>query len=82
MPESTLAAHQTRDPERVIDVRHPDFADLLRCLDRSITSHDDVITAHVLTVLSGVFPNGEEMFIDAVRHFRPAVTDPDLGRQV
>lgn len=30
--------------------------------------------------LSGVFPDGERMFMDAVRHYKDAITDEDLRR--
>lgn len=32
--------------------------------------------------LSSVFPDGERFFIDAVRHYRDRITDPELKRQV
>ncbi len=83
-PMSALAAAevQTRDPDRTIEVRRPDFDEMLANLDRSFTADDDVITAHLLAVLSGLFPDGEEMFIESVRHYRELVTDTDLSRQV
>lgn len=74
--------HQTSDPERTIEVRRPDFDDMIAGIDRSFTTDDDVISAHLLSVLSGLFPDGEEMFIEAVRHYRGLVTDADLNRQV
>jgi predicted metal-dependent hydrolase len=82
MSAVTAEAPQTRDPERVIEVRRPDFDAMIAGLDRSFAAHDDVISAHLLAVLSGLFPDGEEMFIEAVRHYRGLVTDPDLKRQV
>lgn len=73
---------QTYDAERTIVVRRVDFNEMLASLARDFTRGGDVISAHVLSVLSGLFPDGEEMFINAVKHFREAVTDPDLSRQV
>lgn len=82
MPDTAVLEAQTRDPERVIEVRRPDFDEMIAGLDRSFTAEDDVISAHLLAVLSGLFPDGEEMFIEAVRHYRDLVTDPALKRQV
>lgn len=73
---------QTRDPDRVIEVRRPDFDAMIEGLDASFTAADDVVSAHLLAVLSGLFPDGEEMFIESVRHYRHLVTDDDLKRQV
>ncbi len=82
MPDPATLERQTRDPERVILVRRPDFGAMIAGLDRSFTRDDDVLSAHLLAVLSGLFPDGEQMFIDAVRHYRDQVTDGDLSRQV
>jgi predicted metal-dependent hydrolase len=82
MSEAATLPRQSSDPERSIEVRHPDFDAMLAALDRSFAAHDDVISAHLLAVLSGLFPNGEEMFIEAVRHYRDQITDPDLVKQV
>lgn len=73
---------QTLEPDRTIKVRRVNFDEMLAGLRRDFTAHDDVISAHLLSVLSGLFPDGEEMFIESVRHFRDRVTDPDLNRQV
>lgn len=82
MADTIVLEHQTRDPERIIKVRHPEVDGMLANLDRSFATDDDVISAHLLAVLSGLFPDGEEMFIESVRHYRDVVTDPDLKRQV
>ena len=82
MTDAATLDVQTRDPDRTIVVRRPDFDEMLAGLDRSIATDDDIISAHLLAVLSGLFPDGEEMFIDAVRHYRDQVTDPNLNRQV
>lgn len=82
MSDTAVLEPQTRDPERIIKVRHPEVDEMLANLDRSFSAHDDVVSAHMLAVLSGLFPDGEEMFIESVRHYRDRVTDPDLKRQV
>lgn len=73
---------QTRSPDRTIKVRRVSFEEMLERLTKDFTTDGDVISAHVISVLSGMFPDGEEMFVDSVRHFRDQVTDPDLARQV
>lgn len=82
MSETATIERQTSDPDRTIIVRRPDFDAMLAGLDRSFTADDDVVSAHLLAVLSGLFPDGEEMFIESVRHYRDRITDPDLAKQV
>ncbi len=82
MSDTATLERQSSDPDRTIKVRHPDFDAMLAGLDRSFTAHDDVISAHLLAVLSGLFPDGEEMFIESVRHYRDRITDADLAKQV
>ncbi len=38
--------------------------------------------SHVVTVLSSLFPEGEEFFVRTVRNYRDRITDPELKRQV
>lgn len=82
MSDAPTLERQTSDPARAIKVRHPDFDAMLAGLGRSFTTDDDVISAHLLAVLSGLFPDGEEMFIESVRRYRDRITDPDLAKQV
>ncbi len=73
---------QTSDPDRTFPVRRISFEDVIARLDRDFATDGDVLMCHLVAALSGLFPDGEEMFIDAVRHHRDQVTDPDLLRQV
>ncbi len=75
-------ARQTSDPDRAFGVRRVSFEDVIDGLGADFATHDDVLMSHLVAALSGLFPDGEEMFIDAVRHYRDEVTDPDLRRQV
>lgn len=77
----TATMPQSSDPDRKIPVRRMDFDDMLAELDTEFAG-GDLIASHLIAVLSGVFPDGEQMFVDAVRHHRDRVTDPDLLRQV
>jgi hypothetical protein len=42
----------------------------------------DLVMSHVVAVLSGMFPEGEDYFVRAVRDSRDRVTDPELVIQV
>lgn len=77
----TATMQQSSDPDRKIPVRRIDFEETFSGLDRNFAG-GDLIVSHLMAVLSGVFPDGEEMFVDSVRHYRGQVTDPDLLRQV
>jgi predicted metal-dependent hydrolase len=44
--------------------------------------NDDVVFSHLVAVLSGMFPEGEEFFIRSVRNYRDQITDPELAAQV
>jgi uncharacterized protein len=43
---------------------------------------NDPYATHLMNALSLVFPPGERFFIDAVRHFRNQLRDPELASQV
>jgi predicted metal-dependent hydrolase len=63
-----------------IPVRRMDFE-----FDDSIPKYwfgNDPVRTFLLTALSATFPEGERMFMRAVRHFEPDVKDPELRRQV
>lgn len=42
----------------------------------------DLVMSHVVAVLSGMFPEGEDFFVRSVRAHRDKVTDPELKEQV
>lgn len=42
----------------------------------------DPIMSHVVAVLSSLFPEGEQFFVDSVKAYRKQITDPELKRQV
>lgn len=44
--------------------------------------NDSKVLTLLLSSLSGVFPEGERMFMDSVRHYEKNITDPELRRQV
>jgi predicted metal-dependent hydrolase len=42
----------------------------------------DPAMSHVVAVLSSLFPEGEDFFVESVRNYRDKITDPELKRQV
>ncbi len=42
----------------------------------------DLVMSHAVAVLSGMFPEGEDFFVRAVRDVRGEVSDPELGQQI
>jgi uncharacterized protein len=73
---------QSSDPTRDFPVRRVSFEEVIAGLDADFAADGDVLASHLLAALSGLFPDGEELFIEAVRDHRDQVTDPDLLRQV
>lgn len=43
---------------------------------------DDLIMSHVVSMLSSVFPEGEDFFIRSVKYYKDEITDPTLRAQV
>jgi predicted metal-dependent hydrolase len=67
---------------RLVPTRRMSFAASLESLPKHFAADGDLLMSHVLAVLSGVFPDGEDYFVRSVRHFRAEITDPVLKRQV
>jgi len=63
-------------------MRTPDFEAWLEDLPRHFAVDGDIVMSHVLAVLSGVFPDGEDYFVRSVAAVRHEITDPDLRRNV
>lgn len=42
----------------------------------------DIVMSHIVSVLSSLFPEGEDFFVRSVRHYRDQITDPVLKKQV
>lgn len=78
----TAAAHQNanRIGTDAIPVRHMDFE-----FDDTIPTFwfgNDPLRTMILTAMSGTFPEGERMFMRAVRHYQKAIKNPELQKQV
>src|SRR5579862_4854875 len=68
--------------QRRVPTRRVDFADMFEQVPRHFAADGDLIISHVAASLSSVFPDGEEFFVRAVRHFRAQVADPELAGDV
>lgn len=42
----------------------------------------DLVMSHVVSLLSSLFPEGEDFFVRTVRNYRNDITDPELKKQV
>lgn len=77
----TPALAESVIPARVIRTRRVAFEYAPGEFPRHYVS-GDLIMSHVLTMLSSVFPPGEDFFVQSVRNYRDQITDPELRKQV
>ena len=82
MPTAPTVDHQTSNPDLVVATRRMAFEEELGSVPRHFAGDGNVALSHFWTILSAVFPEGEEFFVRSVRHFRGDITDPVLKRQV
>lgn len=73
---------QTRNQDRKVPTRRMSFEEALQEVPRHFAADGDLISCHLASSLSAVFPDGEDFFVRSVRHFRDQITDPELKRQV
>jgi predicted metal-dependent hydrolase len=78
-----IADVPAREPAPAPPVRRVSFghAQAEETLPRYFMNGDPVMS-HVVAVLSGLFPEGEQFFVRSVRAYRDQITDPDLRRAV
>lgn len=69
-------------PRREVPTRRMSFEESLDDVPRHFAADEDLITSHLVAVLSSVFPDGEDFFVRSVRHYRDQITDPVLKREV
>lgn len=74
--------NQTSNAEREVPTRRVSFDDELAGMPKHFAIDGDVILSHLAAALSGVFPDGEDFFVESVRNYRKDLTDPALRRQV
>ena len=75
-----MAAPQTVPP-RSVRTRRIAFAYPPSSLDRHYVN-GDLVMSHVVSVLSAMFPPGEDFFVRSVKRHADEVTDPELTKQV
>ena len=69
-------------PQRRVQVRHPDLDAQLSDVPKHFMADGDLVTSHLMAVMSAIFPPGEDYFVRAVERVADRVTDPDLLAQV
>ena len=73
---------QTSNPDLQIPTRRMNFDEALQTVPKHFGRDGDLIASHIAAGLSAVFPDGEDFFVQSVRHYRDQITDPALKRQV
>lgn len=68
-------------PHRSVRTRRIAFAYPPASLDRHYVN-GDLVMSHVVSVLSAMFPPGEDFFVRSVKRHADQVTDPELKQQV
>lgn len=68
-------------PPRTVRTRRISFDYPAERLPRHYVS-GDLVKSHVVTVLSSLFPEGEDFFVRTVRNYRDQITDAELKAQV
>lgn len=74
-------AAATATPARFIQTRRITFEYPEGQLPRHFMGGDPAFS-HVMAVLSALFPEGEDFFVQSVRNYRDQITDPELKKQV
>src|SRR5579875_232458 len=74
-------AAPTSVPKRSVYTRRIAFAYPPASLERHYVN-GDLVMSHVVSVLSAMFPEGEDFFVRSVRKHADQVTDPELKQQV
>jgi predicted metal-dependent hydrolase len=73
---------QARNPDPKVPTRRMDFEESFQDVPRHFAADEDLVSCHLTSTLSAVFPDGEDFFVRSVRHFRDQITEPELKRQV
>lgn len=76
-PEASVPAKSPAPPVRRVRFRYGDDKPI-----RHFFADDNIVLSHLVAMLSGIFPPGEESFIRSVRRFSDEVTDPVLKKRV
>ena len=66
----------------LVPTRAMDFDKWVVDLPKYFAGGGDIVMSHILTVLSSVFPDGEDFFVRSVRAASGEITDPKLAKDV
>src|SRR5437764_14046558 len=69
-------------PTRSVPTRTIEFDAWLDDLPKHFAADGDIVTSHVLAVLSSVFPDGEDYFVRSVEAVRDQIEEPKLRQDV
>lgn len=69
-------------PARDVKTRRINFEYSLENMPKHYARDGDLVMSHVVAMLSAMFPNGEDFFVQSVRNVRDQITDPELKKQV
>jgi uncharacterized protein len=72
----------TQSPTRSVPTRPMEFDSWVDDVPHHFAADGDIVGSHVLTVLSSVFPDGEDFFVRSVEAMRDEVQDPELQQDV
>jgi predicted metal-dependent hydrolase len=72
----------TQTLERSVPTRPLEFDSWVDDVPRHFAADGDIVASHVLTVLSSVFPDGEDYFVRSVKAVRDRIDDPKLREDV
>src|SRR5207244_6033071 len=67
---------------RSVPMRPMEFDSWLDDLPKHFAADGDIVMSHVLSVLSSVFPDGEDFFVRSVEAVRDRIEEPRLRRDV
>lgn len=73
---------QSSNPELQIPTRRMNFDDAIKTVPKHFAKDGDLVSSHIASALSSVFPDGEDFFVQSVRYYRDQITDPALKKQV
>src|SRR5439155_21785534 len=71
-----------QSPTRSVPTRPMEFDAWFGDLPAHFAADGDILTSHVLAVLSSVFPDGEDYFVRSVEAVRDRIEDPRLRQDV
>ena len=86
--EPSAAALSSADVKRqlpgseLVPTRPMEFDRWIADLPKYFAADGDIVMSHILSVLSSVFPDGEDFFVRSVRAAADDVTDPALAKDV